>query len=148
METTREPGVIKVGFRVSRLPRKMKVTSVVGRDTLLEHYERGECFLVADENDAVHGYLDASADQWKRLAWINSLTVAPEHRRAGIGKALLRAMLDWARAHNLERVIVETQTKNYPASSLFQKQGFAFCGFNDQYYSNRDIAIFFALSLH
>jgi ribosomal protein S18 acetylase RimI-like enzyme len=148
METTRATSAISVGFRVTRLPRTMKVASTAVRDVLLEHYEQGECFLIAEENDEIRGYLDATADMWKRLARINYLTVAQAHRRSGIAKALVREMLDWGHNRNLETVIVETQTKNYPASSLFQKLGFTFCGFNDHYYSNRDIAIFFALNLH
>jgi ribosomal protein S18 acetylase RimI-like enzyme len=148
MESNRAPGAIGVGFRVTRLPRTMRVPGATARDVLLEHYEQGECFLVAEENNEIRGFLDATANVWKRIAWINYLTVAPERRRAGIGKALVRAMLDWAHTQSLDTVMVETQTKNYPASSLFQKQGFTFCGFNDHFYSNRDIAIFFALTLH
>lgn len=147
METTRAPGAISVGFRVTRLPRTMRVSTTIVRDILLEHFEQGECFLVAEERNEIRGYLDASMDMWKRVAWINHLTVAQQHRRSGVGGALVRATMDWTHAHNLDTVMVETQTKNYPASSLFQKHGFAFCGFNDHYYSSRDIAIFFALTL-
>jgi ribosomal protein S18 acetylase RimI-like enzyme len=148
MESTRAPGSVKVGFRVTRLPRTMKVAGIAQKDVLLEHYEQGECFLIAEENDEIRGYIDATGEMWKRLARINYLTVAQDYRRSGIAKALVRAMLDWGHTRDLDTVIAETQTKNYPASSLFLKLGFAFCGFNDHYYTNRDIAIFFALTLH
>ena len=148
METNRAPGAISVGFRVTRLPRTVHVAGTIDRDVLLEHFEKSECFLVAEDLDQIRGYLDATADMWKRVAWINHLTVAPTHRRMGVGSALLRAALDWAHSRTLNTLIVETQTKNYPATSLFQKKGFAFCGFNDRYYSSRDIAIFFAMSVH
>jgi ribosomal protein S18 acetylase RimI-like enzyme len=148
MEINRAPGSITLGFRVTRLPRTMRVAASVVRDVLLEDLERGDCFLVAVDHDEIRGYLDATMDMWKRVGWINHLTVSPEHRRKGVGTALVRAALDWARGRDLDRVIVETQTKNHPATALFQKQGFTFCGFNDRYYSSRDIAIFFAVSLH
>lgn len=148
MESTRAPGSVSVGFKVTRLPRTMRVAGAIVKDVMLEHFELGECFLVAEENDVIRGYLDATMDMWKRVAWINQITVAPTHRRSGVGSALVRATLDWMRAREVETALVETQTRNYPASSLFQKQGFAFCGYNDHYYSNRDIAIFFALTWH
>lgn len=147
MENTRAPGAVNVGFRVTRLPRTMRVAGVVERDVLAEHLEQSACFVVAEEDEAIKGYLDATVDLWKRVVWINYLTVAPDQRRKGIGKALLRSTLEWAQAQTLRTVIVETQTKNYPATSLFQKKGFTFCGYNDQYYTSRDIAIFFALNL-
>lgn len=148
MESTRQPGAISVGFRVTRLPRTMRVPAATSRDALVEHFERGECFLIADDREQVRGFLDATLDTWKHVLWINHLVVAQEQRRSGIGSALVRASFDWAHARGVERLIVETQTKNYPASSLLQKRGFTFCGFNDHYYASRDIAIFFALTLH
>jgi RimJ/RimL family protein N-acetyltransferase len=39
------------------------------------------------------------------------------------------------------------QPKNYPAIQLALKLGFELCGFNDRYYANHEIGIFFAKSL-
>lgn len=147
METTHAAGTISVGFRVTRLPRTMRVAGTIPREVLLEHLERGECFMVAEEGRDIHGYLDATVELWKHVVWINHVTVAPPRRRSGIGSALVHAALEWSGRQGLERLIGETQTKNFPASALLQKHGFTFCGFNDHYYSNHDIAIFFALSL-
>ncbi len=147
LETTRHDGAVNVNFRETRLPRTMRVLSIPTRELVLEHFERDGCFLVAEEEGVIYGFLDATAEVWKQLAWINHLTVAPERRRRGVGTALVRASLDWARERGLTTVMVETRTKNHPATALFQKQGFVFCGFNERYYSNRDIAIFFALAL-
>jgi ribosomal protein S18 acetylase RimI-like enzyme len=44
-------------------------------------------------------------------------------------------------------MVLEMQPKNYPAIQLAQKLGFDFCGYNDRYYANRDIALFFAKGL-
>jgi hypothetical protein len=35
------------------------------------------------------------------------------------------------------------QSKNHPAMMLAQKYGYEFCGYNDRYYSNQDIALVF-----
>ncbi len=147
MESTRVAGVNSIVFRVTRLPRTMRVACVAQPDSLLEHFERGECFLVAEEEGAIRGFVDATTEPWKQLVWINQLTVSPDRRRRGIGSALLRNALSWAQDQSATTVMVEARTKNHPATALFQKHGFAFCGFNDHYYSNRDIAIFFALNL-
>jgi hypothetical protein len=65
----------------------------------------------------------------------------------GIGTALLRAARDWALETKLRRLIVETQTKNYPAIRFLQKRGLVFCGYNDLFYPNQDIAVFFGQML-
>lgn len=147
MESTRMNGSISVAFRTTRLPRAMRVPATLPRDVIAEHYEKGECFLIADDRGRVCGYVDATEDPWERVGWVHRLTVAPDLRRHGVGTQLLQACLDWAREQHLRAVMVEAATKNFPASALFQKQGFVFCGYNDGYHANRDIALYFALSL-
>jgi hypothetical protein len=39
------------------------------------------------------------------------------------------------------------QSKNYPAMMLAQKHGYEFCGYNDRYYPNQDIALVFGRSI-
>jgi ribosomal protein S18 acetylase RimI-like enzyme len=57
---------------------------------------------------------------------------------------LLEAANQWALAHSLARVMLEVQTKNHPAIAFAQKNGFQFCGYNERYYPNGDIALFFS----
>jgi ribosomal protein S18 acetylase RimI-like enzyme len=137
-----------ITFRTIRLPRSMRVNPPRDADYLLEDWERGECFLIAEEGDEIRGYLDLTVQAWQRTGWINDMAVPKRYRRQGTGTALVRAALRWARNRGLRAVMLETQTKNYPAICFFRKHGFTFCGFNDQYYSNQDIAVFFALNLH
>jgi hypothetical protein len=60
---------------------------------------------------------------------------------------LLAAAAHWARTNNLGRIILATQSKNYPAICFAQKHGLAFCGYNDRYYPNQDVALFFGMEL-
>jgi ribosomal protein S18 acetylase RimI-like enzyme len=148
MEEQRGNGTLTVHFRTARLPRPLRVPATLDRDWLFENFERGECFRVAvDERDQVRGLLDVTTRAWNQTAALNHLIVAPAFRRRGLGSQLLAAGIEWAREQGWRVMMVETQTKNYPAISFYQKQGFVFCGFNDQYYTNRDIAVFFALKL-
>ncbi len=150
METARGDGKISVGFRVTRLPRAMRVPLTLdewSRGALHENFERGECFMVASDGDEISGFVDATLNPWEQIARVNHLIVRADRRRRGIASELLRAVLHWALVRDAASVMVAVSTKNYPASALFQTHGFSFCGYNDQYYSNRDIALFFALSL-
>ena len=50
----------------------------------------------------------------------------------------------WMEQHNKGQLVLEMQSKNYPAICLAIKLGFEFCGYNDRYYQNQDIVLFFA----
>jgi GNAT superfamily N-acetyltransferase len=80
-------------------------------------------------------------------AWVTDLVVIRRLRRQGIGSALLLSAQDWARGRGCFRLVLEMQPKNYPAICLAQKLGFDLCGYNDRYYTNHDIALFFAKSV-
>jgi ribosomal protein S18 acetylase RimI-like enzyme len=124
----------------------MKVSGIVSDDDLVHNFQSGGMLLVADEG-GVRGFIDVTISEWNQVAQINNLAVLPAYRRRGVGTQLLRAALDWARQRKLRAALLDTSTKDYPAICFYQKQGFAFCGFNDQLYPNRDIALYFALNL-
>lgn len=144
MDTAREDGNVRLGFRLTRLPRAMRVRPENAREAMLDHFEKGECFLVAEEENRLAGFVDATADLDQRLAWIHYLIVASDLRRRRVGSQLLREAVTWASDKKLRAVMANVSTKNHPATAFLQKHGFAFCGFNDRYYHNRDIALFFA----
>jgi GNAT superfamily N-acetyltransferase len=87
------------------------------------------------------------AQAWHGVGWIRNLIVHRNSRRQGVATALLRAARYWALDNELNKIMLDTQTKNFPAIRFAQKQGFAYCGYNDRYYSNGDIAVFFSLTL-
>jgi ribosomal protein S18 acetylase RimI-like enzyme len=76
--------------------------------------------------------------------WVLDLVVDVAYRRKGVAVALLTAGQAWAESRSHRRFILEAQSKNLPAIRLAQKSGFEFCGYNDQYYLNKDVALFFA----
>ena len=147
METTRGSASIQLGFHTTRLPRPMRVVNHSPRDSMLDHFEQGDCFVVAEEATRILGVLDATTEPDQHIAWLHHLVVASDSRRRGIGSQLLRQALAWAHEKKLRALLAYLSTKNFPASTFLQKHGFAFCGFNDQYYHNRDIALLFAYTL-
>jgi ribosomal protein S18 acetylase RimI-like enzyme len=138
---------LTVSFREVRLPRPMRVEYPRSRDFLLEDWQRNGCFLVAEEQGTILGYLDLQLERWNGVGRIQNLVVDEPYRRKGIGNALLEQGVAWSKNLGLRALMAEVQTKNHPAISLGRKHGFSFCGYNDQYYANRDIALLLWLSL-
>lgn len=148
MEERNTPGDIAVTFHLARLPRPMKVPHIISRDQLaldFQHLIPGT-ILVADDG-VVRGFIDVVESEWNQLAYINNFAIAPAYRRKGTGSQLMRAAIEWARQKKLRAIMVDTSTKDYPAICFYQKFGFVFCGFNDQIYPNRDIAMIYSLQL-
>jgi ribosomal-protein-alanine acetyltransferase len=54
-----------------------------------------------------------------------NLTVAPEARRQGIGRVLLKRFLADARAHGAEQCFLEVRVTNHAAIALYMQEGFA-----------------------
>ncbi len=146
LEERRDAYSVASTFRLTRLPRTMKVTGIVSRDGVAEKYRQGTNLWVYDD-DGVRGFIDATVEEWNQSACISHLAVARVHRHKGIGTQLLRTVLEWAHLKKLGIVLTDTSTKAHPAISFYQKHGFAFCGFSDRLYPNRDIAMLFALNL-
>ncbi len=140
-------GALGVHFRPARLPRSTKVLYPRGGDMLLDSWKLHALFLVAEWEQEVAGYVNVRYEPSQEAAWIADLVVDRAVRRKGIGTALLRAAREWALEQQLRRLIVETQTKNFPAISFLQRHGLRLCGYNDLYYPNQDIAVFFGQTL-
>lgn len=138
---------VGVAFHTVRLPREMRVEYPRDIEQLVEDWHREEAFLVAEADNEVRGYIDLLAMPWQQMGWVANLAVERNYRRRGIGTALLRHGRQWARQQGLQLLQVEATTKNYPAVCFYQKLGFQFCGFNDHYYLNQDIAVFFVQML-
>lgn len=143
MQVQEAQAQLAVTFQSVRLPRRMQVEYPRNVDHLIEHWQLGETILVAEEEGQVKGYVDTVTEPWHEAAWVANLCVDRAARQQGVGTALLRAARQWARGEGLRFLHAEASTKNYPALSLYRKLGFEFCGFNDHYYPNQDIALFF-----
>ncbi|HEX9114810.1 MAG TPA: GNAT family N-acetyltransferase [Anaerolineae bacterium] len=134
-------------FRQVRLPRSMRVRYPAWGEELLQHQERGDLLLVASEAAELRGYIDQQILPDQGLAWIHHLIVTPAHRRTGIGHELLQRALQDGRHQGMIQVMCTVQSKNHPAISFLLRHGFKFCGYNERFYRNADIALYFACGL-
>ena len=139
-----EEGQIGVRFRQVRLPRPVKVEYPRPVKALRDEWTKRSGILVAVHAGEVIGYIGLMLDMAPQTTWVTDLVVSRRMRRKGIGSALVLAGMAWAIQRDCARVILEMQPKNYPAICLVKKLGFEFCGYNDLYYQNHDLALFFS----
>ena len=147
MKVREEEGNVGVDFQTVRLPRRMPAGYPRDLGQLADDWEQGATFLVAEVDGEIRGYVDLHTKRWQRTCWAANLAVDQGFQRRGIAPALMRHARQWARQEGLNALLAEATTKNYPALNFYQKLGFQFCGFNDHYYLNQDIALFFVLML-
>jgi ribosomal-protein-alanine N-acetyltransferase len=65
---------------------------------------------------------------------VTNLAVHPRHRRHGLARMLLAAMLDDARRKNVELVFLEVRPTNVEALNLYESLGFRVIGRRKGYY--------------
>jgi len=149
MNIQQEVGSWQVTFKTERLPRTLEAKYPSDERRINLALPDNQCFLVAVSRDEPEllAYLTMRNDPVYHIALVQDLVVSRPYRRHGIGKRLLSVARTWAKEHQLTRLMVEIQTKNYPGINFCQSSGFAFCGFNDRYMPNQDIAVFFSQSI-
>ena len=91
-------------------------------------------WLVAEVDGVVVGYvgsqtvLDASD--------MMNLAVSPDHRRKGIGQALVNALVEHLRQNKVIALLLEVRVSNAPAIALYESLGFEQVGRRPKYYHN------------
>ena len=143
MDLQSHPEEVMVRFRQVRLPRSMLVDYPNPPPRILEDWQKRDGVLVADLNEETIGYISLDRNQVPGLVLVTDLVVLRRLRRQGIGSQLLLAAQTWANEKGDKQMLLEMQSKNYPAIRLANKLGFEFCGYSDRYFVNQDIALFF-----
>lgn len=144
MDLHQDEGQTGVTFREIRLPRPVRVEFPRPYQELFTQAGPNSVILIGSCDGTPAGYIHVSTDLAPTTAWVLALAVTEERRRQGIARSLVVAAQDWARMRHLRRMVLEIQSKNLPAIRMAQKLGYEFSGYNDHYYSNQDIALFFS----
>lgn len=76
-----------------------------------------------------------------------TFAVAPEKRRAGIGRSLFQAVCSEARAKGAKRLFLDVDEANMPALALYRSLGAVPVGRRPAYYANGADAAVFSLTL-
>jgi RimJ/RimL family protein N-acetyltransferase len=82
--------------------------------------------FVAEENGGIVGRLSVSRDSHPASEHVADLglMVARDHRRRGIGLALMEAAEDWARGVGVRKLELHVFPHNTPAIALYEKLGY------------------------
>lgn len=83
---------------------------------------------------AIAGYAGLLAPAGSGQADIQTIAVAPDARRHGLGRALVVALLDEARARGAAEVFLEVRADNPNAQALYSSLGFEQIAVRPQYY--------------
>lgn len=134
----------QVSFREVRLPREVHVNYPRTYHKLVDNWTDRNLLLLVEDCEYIRGYISVQLGLAPASAWIEDLVVDRLQRRKGIGSALILSARDWCGKKRLQRLTLEMQPKNYPAIHFAYKLGFKFSGYNDQYYRDQEIAIFFS----
>jgi len=148
-ETGQKPSDMRVEivFRQLKLPRSVHVEYPRSPSELMHDWKERSCLLVAALQGEVVGYASLMLTISPHTGWMTDLAVTRRFRRQGIGSTLVLAGQEYSRQKHCSRMVMEMQPKNYPAICLVQKLGYNLCGYNDHYFPNHDIALFFSKSL-
>ena len=137
-------GEIETGFKETGLPREMKIQYPYSPESLSQRWRNYSTIMVACIDKIPIGYISISTYFTTEVIWVKDLVTQTNWRRKGVASKMLRTAIDWAKERNFFRISIEMSSKNYPAICFVKKMGFDFSGFNDNYYKNNDLALFFA----
>ncbi len=108
----------------------------------------GYCCWVLEQEGAVIGY--GIMQVVARESHILNLCVHPAYHRQGFGRALLARLLDLARDHRADTVLLEVRPTNEAAIALYTRMGFNEVGVRRGYYpghKGKEDALILARSL-
>ena len=134
--------------------------------TLPEHYsdyfyesllaEIPEAFIVAELGGRLAGYVMCKTEygfsNFKKLGFVKkghvvSVAVLDEHRRKGIGRALVEESVNGVRLRKCDEFYLEVRCSNIDAVRLYEKLGFSIRQHLRSYYRDGEDAYLMAIEL-
>ena len=102
----------------------------------------GQIMLLAEEDGRSCGLVFGLLDrEHPTTGHVGGMWVEPESRRRGAGAALLRAVIDWARLRQLERLELWVTEGNDRAMRLYERSGFSDTGKRDTLAANPTLRV-------
>ncbi len=104
------------------------------KNALSEELKNPDSHFLVVEKDGVAGYI--GVQEICGEAYITNIAVFGKYRKLGIGRALLRAASDGARARGCEFITLEVRVSNASAVSLYESEGFEKVGIRKNFYAS------------
>ena len=107
------------------------------------------CLFVAESEDgSIAGFAGGVLHEMGATAELESVAVSPVFRRAGIGRLLCIAVLDWSRQRGATAIALEVRAASTAAIALYTSLGFTAVGRRPRYYRDpEDDALLLRLAL-
>jgi len=83
----------------------------------------------------------------KNVAHITTIGIAPEHRKRGLAKKLLKHVEAALLRRNFDSIVLEVRVNNYKAQNLYHKLDYSIIQKIEGYYSNGEAAFLMAKNL-
>ncbi len=115
---------------LNRMPLPGEVAEAMG----------SKSYYVIRKEGRIVGVVRVSMDHGACL--LDRMVVHPEHRGKGIGKALTKHAIDWARKTKAKKVWLDTSPKLKDAAALYESMGFKECGYFRKHYWGEDIKFY------
>jgi GNAT superfamily N-acetyltransferase len=106
------------------------------------------CLFIAEKNGSLIGFAvgllhpathdPALPDARQRTAELESVVVSANARRAGIGRALCRVVLDWSRSQGATELVLEVRAASSAAIALYAGLEFTLAARRPRYYRDPD----------
>lgn len=136
-----------VSLQNIRLPKTIHVGFQVPDAARLEQMVMRREILCAERENRVVGYLRLEQDENPNRLMMKTGGVHEDFRRRGIMKTMLRVVQDMALRNHFNQLVVTVQAKNDPAIRLLNSQGFHFCGYQEFFFVNLEIALFYSKNI-
>jgi RimJ/RimL family protein N-acetyltransferase len=106
----------------------------------IRRYPHAAVFVAEAEDGSIVGRLSISRDQHPASRHVADvgLMVSRAYRRRGVGRALLAASADWARAHEVRKLELHVFPYNEAAIALYEQFGFEREGYRKGHYRRGD----------
>lgn len=104
-------------------------------DLVEEHFS----LAAYDDDGQVVGIALAEPRNWNRSLFIWEFHIDNEYQGQGVGRLLMEALTEKARAAGLRIMVAEAQNTNVAAITFYRKLGFAFEGVDISFYTNKDL---------
>ena len=137
-------GVPSIALGAPSIPRSLRngwetaslSSDRIDSDELPQANAIQRCLFVADKDGSLAGFavglLHPVASE--RTAELESVVVSDSYRRAGIGRALCRAVFDWSRSQGATELILEVRASSSAAIALYAGLGFTLAARRPRYY--------------
>ncbi|MET9014481.1 GNAT family N-acetyltransferase [Streptomyces olivaceoviridis] len=127
------------GFALREMPVDPPLTKVFPEEEADGDGDGGDdgnarTFVAQGAAGDLAGFITVSYSGWNRRLVVKNIEVAPEHRGRGVGRALMRLAVEFARERGAGHLWLEVSNINAPAIHAYRRMGFAFCGLDTSLY--------------